>query len=117
MHRRVRVRIAPAGRVLEHVWSHAAVVADTSDAVYGVVVDRVDPLLADDGPGFDARAVLDAPAEGHLGLRVLRDLATDAGAERIWAVCSGRSASPTGRAQPCGRATISARAGLQTRSA
>jgi signal transduction histidine kinase len=35
--------------------------------------------VLDDGPGFDA-AVLDSPQEGHFGLRVLGDLASDAGA-------------------------------------
>jgi signal transduction histidine kinase len=35
--------------------------------------------VLDDGPGFDA-AVLDQPVEGHFGLRVLADLASDAGA-------------------------------------
>jgi signal transduction histidine kinase len=35
--------------------------------------------VLDDGPGFDP-AVLDEPAEGHFGLRVLADLASDAGA-------------------------------------
>ncbi|SDP68296.1 Histidine kinase-, DNA gyrase B-, and HSP90-like ATPase [Pedococcus dokdonensis] len=35
--------------------------------------------VLDDGPGFDP-AGLDTPAEGHFGLRVLADLASDAGA-------------------------------------
>lgn len=35
--------------------------------------------VSDDGPGFDA-SQLDEPAEGHFGLRLLADLASDAGA-------------------------------------
>ncbi|MCW2785964.1 MAG: integral rane sensor signal transduction histidine kinase [Marmoricola sp.] len=42
----------------------------------GVVLD-----VADDGVGFDPAVVLDNPAEGHFGLRVLADLAGRAGAE------------------------------------
>ena len=37
--------------------------------------------VADDGAGFDAAAALENPPEGHLGLRVLGDLAAAAGAE------------------------------------
>ena len=37
-------------------------------------------LIADDGAGFDP-AVLDDPPTGHLGTKVLADLASDAGAE------------------------------------
>ena len=37
-------------------------------------------LVADDGAGFDP-AVLDDPPAGHLGTKVLADLASDAGAE------------------------------------
>ncbi len=51
---------------------------------------RIDLLVVDDGRGFDAAQVLDAPAEGHLGLRVLRDLVTDAGAELALATAPGR---------------------------
>jgi signal transduction histidine kinase len=36
--------------------------------------------VTDDGIGFDAQSVLDQPAEGHFGLRVIRDLAVDYGA-------------------------------------
>ncbi|QHC69822.1 ATP-binding protein [Rathayibacter sp. VKM Ac-2801] len=37
--------------------------------------------VVDDGVGFDAEAALARPAEGHLGLRILRDLALEHGAE------------------------------------
>lgn len=36
--------------------------------------------VADDGVGLDIAAVLDSPPVGHFGLRLLRDLATSAGA-------------------------------------
>lgn len=41
--------------------------------------------VSDDGQGFDAQAVLEDPAEGHFGLRVLGDVADDSGAE-LWVV-------------------------------
>jgi signal transduction histidine kinase len=50
----------------------------------GVVLD-----VLDDGPGFDP-AVLSEPAQGHLGVKVLADLATDAGAELAVASAPGR---------------------------
>jgi len=37
--------------------------------------------IADDGRGFDAAAVLAHPADGHFGLRVLGDLASESGAD------------------------------------
>jgi signal transduction histidine kinase len=37
--------------------------------------------IEDDGVGFDPGQVLSRPAEGHFGLRVLADVASDAGAE------------------------------------
>jgi signal transduction histidine kinase len=43
--------------------------------------DAVVLEVDDDGRGFDVAAALAAPAEGHFGLRLLRDLATAAGAE------------------------------------
>jgi signal transduction histidine kinase len=42
----------------------------------GVVVLEV----ADDGVGFDAASLISEPVEGHFGLQLLADLATDAGA-------------------------------------
>lgn len=47
--------------------------------------------VLDDGPGFDPN-LLRAPAEGHFGLRVLADLATDAGATLQVASAPGRGA-------------------------
>lgn len=37
--------------------------------------------IADDGIGFDPEAAFDRPPEGHFGLRVLADVASEAGAE------------------------------------
>ena len=37
--------------------------------------------IIDDGVGFDAAAALAHPAQGHFGLRVLGDVASDAAAE------------------------------------
>jgi signal transduction histidine kinase len=49
-----------------------------------VRVARVGALVrlevSDDGIGFDPRAVLDEPRDGHFGLRVIRDLSADYGA-------------------------------------
>lgn len=43
--------------------------------------DRVVLEVADDGVGFDPVAALEQPPEGHFGLRVVADVATQAGAE------------------------------------
>lgn len=45
--------------------------------------------IADNGVGFDVRAVLAEPEEGHFGLRVLGDVATGAGAELLVATAAG----------------------------
>jgi two-component system, NarL family, sensor kinase len=45
--------------------------------------------VGDDGPGFSPSAIA-SPREGHLGLRVLVDLAADAGAELAVASAPGR---------------------------
>jgi signal transduction histidine kinase len=45
--------------------------------------------VRDDGPGFDAAAVLARPAEGHFGVRVLGDLAASAGAQLDVATAPG----------------------------
>jgi len=42
--------------------------------------DGITLLVADDGPGFDPAVVADPPP-GHFGMKVLADLASDAGAE------------------------------------
>ncbi|MGO4254968.1 sensor histidine kinase [Marmoricola sp. RAF53] len=47
----------------------------------GSTGDAVVLEVADDGVGFDPAAALTAPADGHFGLRVLGDVASDAGAE------------------------------------
>ena len=66
-----------AQECLRNAAAHAvgATVDVTLTRVEGAVV--LDVL--DDGPGFDT-SVLDSPEAGHFGLRVLSDLATDAGA-------------------------------------
>ena len=46
--------------------------------------------VSDDGPGFDPALLRDAPAGGHLGTRVLVDLAAHAGAELSLATAPGR---------------------------
>jgi two-component system, NarL family, sensor kinase len=43
--------------------------------------DRVVLEVADDGVGFDPEGALAGPTDGHFGLRVLSDVATQAGAE------------------------------------
>ncbi|GAA1962636.1 hypothetical protein GCM10009798_22990 [Nocardioides panacihumi] len=50
----------------------------------GVVLE-----VADDGVGFDPVAVMANPPQGHLGLRVLADVASDAGAELAVASAAG----------------------------
>jgi signal transduction histidine kinase len=52
---------------------HVEVSASTSNGVVRLVV-------SDDGSGFSAERALTREREGHLGLRLLRDLAADAGA-------------------------------------
>jgi two-component system NarL family sensor kinase len=46
--------------------------------------------IADDGVGFDPRAVLASPREGHFGLALMTDLATNAGAALSVASAPGR---------------------------
>jgi two-component system NarL family sensor kinase len=58
--------------------THVSLKLDTD--ADGVVLE-----IDDDGVGFDAEAVLASPAAGHFGLRVLADVASDAGAElAVW---------------------------------
>lgn len=54
--------------------------------------ERDDAVLdiADDGVGFDDRAVLAGPAEGHFGLRVLVDVVADSDAALLLATAPGR---------------------------
>ncbi|MEV7876016.1 ATP-binding protein [Microbacterium sp. NPDC089188] len=79
-------------RIVQEALRNAVTHAAPCTVTIAVAADRgrIDLVVADDGPGFDATAVLDAPAEGHLGLRVLRDLATDAGAELALSTSPGR---------------------------
>ncbi len=64
---------------LTNIARHAAattVAVRLSTSGNGVVLD-----IADDGIGFDVADTLAHPPDGHFGLRVLGDLAADAGAE------------------------------------
>ena len=77
-----------------HVWLRLAATPEA------VVLE-----IADDGIGFDPAAVLAAPAEGHFGLRVLGDVASDAGAELAvssapGAGCRWRLTVPRGETNP-----------------
>jgi two-component system NarL family sensor kinase len=46
--------------------------------------------VSDDGPGFDPHALRETPTSGHLGTRVLVDLAAQSGAELSLATAPGR---------------------------
>lgn len=84
-HERLLYRVAQ--EALRNAVTHAApcrVVITVAAEVGGTVL-----TVADDGRGFDAATLHRPPAEGHLGTRVLRDLATDAGAELALATASG----------------------------
>ena len=63
---------------LRNAERHAAagIVSIRLSVAAGAVCLQID----DDGVGFDPATVLDAPAEGHFGVRVMRDLAAAAGA-------------------------------------
>ncbi len=67
-----------AQETLRNAARHAA--ASVVEVSLTVAVDTVTLVVADDGVGFDVAAVLDEPPEGHLGLRVIGDLASSAGA-------------------------------------
>jgi len=45
--------------------------------------------ISDDGTGFDPAPVLDSPEDGHFGLRILTDVAADAGADLLLATAPG----------------------------
>ncbi len=51
----------------------------------------------DDGPGFDAEALLERPRTAHFGLRLLRDAVTDGGVDAELAVRSAPGAGTTWR--------------------
>ncbi len=77
-----------AQECLRNAGKHAAAdnVTVTVELSGGVVRLTID----DDGTGFDPVAVLAAPPEGHFGLRLLADLARDAGATLAVASAPGR---------------------------
>jgi two-component system NarL family sensor kinase len=72
-----------AQECLINVMKHAAA---TTVAIAVRVAGGVTELdIIDDGSGFDVEKVLARPVAGHFGLRVLGDVAADAGAElRVW---------------------------------
>src|SRR5262249_62075211 len=45
--------------------------------------------IQDDGTGFDPALALDHPEDGHFGLRILTDVAADAGADLLLATAPG----------------------------
>ena len=45
--------------------------------------------IIDDGTGFDPAPVLEDPSDGHFGLRILTDVAADAGADLLLATAPG----------------------------
>jgi two-component system, NarL family, sensor kinase len=85
-HERLVYRVAQ--ECLRNVAKHAApctaaVTLYREDA--GAVLD-----IVDDGSGFDAKGLLEMPAEDHFGLRVLADVASSAGALLQVASAPGR---------------------------
>ncbi|MDH2416864.1 sensor histidine kinase [Nocardioides sp. CER19] len=76
-----------ARECLHNVRRHAAatrVALSLRQTAEGVVLE-----VADDGVGFDPAQVLADPPHGHLGLRVLADVASDAGADLAVASAPG----------------------------
>jgi signal transduction histidine kinase len=73
--------------VLANVTQHAA--ASTVTVRLSTGDDDAVLEIADDGTGFDATTAITHPADGHFGLRVLSDLAADAGAELTLATAPG----------------------------
>ena len=67
-----------AQEALRNVVKHSA--AKHAVIRIAVAAGGCELTIADDGVGFDESASQGRPAEGHLGLTVLRDLARDAGA-------------------------------------
>jgi signal transduction histidine kinase len=89
--------IGPAGERLVYRVVHECVANIVKHARAGHVLvslrrtgDAAVLEVEDDGAGFDAPAVQAAPEEGHLGLRVLADLARDGGADLAVATAPGR---------------------------
>lgn len=79
-----------AYRVAQETLRNAATHAAPCRVTMRLAAEGADLVLevADDGPGFDPQR-LDTPAEGHLGTRVLRDLAAQRGAELRLATRAG----------------------------
>ncbi|MGN7967738.1 sensor histidine kinase [Microbacterium sp. 22296] len=77
-----------AQEALRNAVAHAAPCAVTISIIRDA--DAVELCVGDDGPGFDRAVVRHPPVEGHLGTRVLRDLAADAGAQLALATAPGR---------------------------
>ncbi len=65
------------GNVVRHSQASSVVVRLSHEGGYAVLE------IADDGVGFDAAQALENPPEGHFGLRVLGDVAGEAGAD-LW---------------------------------
>lgn len=63
---------------LRNTGRHAA--ASRVDITLFVAEDTVTFSVCDDGVGFDVEAALSQPAHGHVGVRVMRDLALQSGA-------------------------------------
>jgi signal transduction histidine kinase len=78
-------------RITRECLRNAARHADAHNV--GIRLFRGEHLTAlevdDDGKGFDPAAVLGNPAEGHFGLRILTDIAANAGAELLLATAPG----------------------------
>ncbi|PVE62962.1 integral membrane sensor signal transduction histidine kinase [Microbacterium testaceum] len=85
-HERLLYRVAQ--ETLRNAATHAA--PCTVSLSIARVDGAVELQVADDGPGFDPALLHRAPSDGHLGTRVLRDLAVDAGAELSLATAPGR---------------------------
>lgn len=77
-----------AQECLRNATKHAA--ATVVEVALVLAADAVTLTVADNGVGFDAEAVLRAPPEGHLGTRVMRDLAAQRGARLEVASAPGR---------------------------
>ena len=77
-----------AQEALRNIATHAA--PCTATVTLGREQDETVLTVADDGPGFDSDEVRARRTEGHLGTRVLVDLAEQAGAELELATAPGR---------------------------
>lgn len=85
-HERLLYRVAQ--EALRNAVTHAAPCTVTISITR--VGDDTVLCVRDDGPGFDPTLMHRPPADGHLGTRVLRDLAAEAGAELALSTAPGR---------------------------